>query len=215
MRLVILGPPGAGKGTQAKDISEKLEVPHISSGDIFRGEINAGTKRGRKLQEYVDAGQLVPDDVTTEIVVDRLRRDDCADGYLLDGFPRTQAQAERLDRELSASGATLDAAVYLDLAAEKVSARMAGRRMCRQCGASYHLLTLKPKVEGVCDRCGGELYQRNDDKPETVKDRLDVYFESTAPLVDYYQARGLLKRVDADGTPEEVRSRVFDGLGIR
>ncbi len=210
----MLGPPGAGKGTQAKHITEKIEVPHISSGDIFRGEINAGTKRGKKLQEYVDAGQLVPDDVTTEIVVDRLRRDDCADGYLLDGFPRTQTQAERLDRELSDSGATLDAAVYLDLAAEKISARMAGRRMCRQCGASYHQVTLKPKVEGVCDRCGGQLYQRDDDKPETVRDRLDVYFESTAPLVDYYEARGLLKRVDADGTPEEVRSRVFDRLGI-
>ena len=214
MRLVMLGPPGAGKGTQAKDISEKIGVPHISSGDIFRGEMNAGTELGKKLQEYVNAGQLVPDGLTTEIVVARLSQDDCAAGYLLDGFPRTLAQAESLDRELSAAGARLDVAVYLDLAAEKIAARMAGRRMCRQCGASYHLVTLKPKVEGVCDRCGGELYQRDDDKPETVEDRLKVYFESTAPLVDYYEARGLLKRVDADGTPEEVRARVFDELGI-
>jgi len=210
----MLGPPGAGKGTQAKDVSDKLKVPHISSGDIFRGQMDAGTEQGKKLQEYVNAGQLVPDDLTTRIVVGRLSQDDCAGGYLLDGFPRTLAQAESLDGELSADGATLDVALYLDLAAEKIAARMAGRRMCRQCGAPYHVATLKPKVEGVCDRCGGELYQRDDDKPETVKDRLDVYFESTAPLVDYYEARGLLKRVDADGTPEEVRSRVFDELGI-
>ncbi|MBN2582580.1 MAG: adenylate kinase [Planctomycetes bacterium] len=214
MRIVLLGPPGAGKGTQAKDVSEKLSVPHISSGDIFRGEMNAGTDLGKKLKEFVNAGQLVPDDLTTEIVVNRLGRDDCVGGYLLDGFPRTLAQAESLDRELSAKGQKLDVALNLDIAAEKIAARMAGRRMCRQCGASYHVVTLKPKTKGVCDRCGGELYQRDDDKPETVKERLEVYFKSTAPLVTYYEAKGVLKQVDADGTPDEVRTRVFAALGV-
>ncbi|HOI54049.1 MAG TPA: adenylate kinase [Phycisphaerae bacterium] len=214
MRIVLLGPPGAGKGTQAKDVSEKLSVPHISSGDIFRGEMNAGTELGKKLKEFVNAGQLVPDDLTTEIVVGRLSRDDCASGYLLDGFPRTLAQAESLDRELGAKGQKLRVALNLDIAAEKIADRMAGRRMCRQCGASYHLVTLRPKAEGVCDRCGGELYQRDDDKPETVKQRLDVYFRSTAPLVQYYQAKGILKQVNADGTPEEVRQRVFAALNV-
>lgn len=214
MRIVLLGPPGAGKGTQAKDVSEKLSVPHISSGDIFRGEMNAGTELGKKLKEFVNAGQLVPDDLTTGIVVGRLSRDDCASGYLLDGFPRTLAQAESLDRELGAKGQKLRVALNLDIAAEKIADRMAGRRMCRQCGASYHLVTLRPKAEGVCDRCGGELYQRDDDKPETVKQRLDVYFRSTAPLVQYYQAKGILKQVNADGTPEEVRQRVFAALNV-
>jgi len=189
-------------------------VPHISSGDIFRGEMNAGTELGKKLKEFVNAGQLVPDDLTTEIVVGRLSRDDCASGYLLDGFPRTLAQAESLDRELGAKGQKLRVALNLDIAAEKIADRMAGRRMCRQCGASYHLVTLRPKAEGVCDRCGGELYQRDDDKPETVKQRLDVYFRSTAPLVQYYQAKGILKQVNADGTPEEVRQRVFAALNV-
>jgi adenylate kinase len=214
MRIVLLGPPGAGKGTQAKDVSERLSVPHISSGDIFRGEMNAGTELGKKLKGFVNAGQLVPDDLTTEIVVSRLSRADCAKGYLLDGFPRTLAQAESLDRELGAKGQKLSVALNLDIAAEKIAERMAGRRMCRQCGASYHLVTLRPKVEGVCDRCGGELYQRDDDKPETVKQRLDVYFRSTAPLVEFYRAKGILKQVNADGTPEEVRERVFAALNV-
>lgn len=214
MRIVLLGPPGAGKGTQAKALSDRLGVPHISSGDIFRGEMNAGTELGRKLQEYVNAGQLVPDKLTTEIVVKRLGQDDCSGGYLLDGFPRTLAQAESLDGELEQRGQTLDVAVYFELAPEKITRRMAGRRSCPECGAVYHTETMPPKEDDKCDRCGAQLIQREDDKPETVRKRLDVYFQSTAPLIDYYEDKGLLKRVDADGPPEEVRSRVFATLDL-
>jgi adenylate kinase len=215
MRLILMGPPGAGKGTQAKDLSAQLQVPHISSGDIFRGEMNAGTELGVRLKQFVNSGQLVPDDLTTQIVVKRLGQADGRQGFLLDGFPRTLEQAKSLDLELSRTGQKLDVVVNLDLAADRIAERMAGRRMCRQCGASYHLVTLRPKVDSVCDRCRGELYQRDDDRPQTVKDRLTVYAEKTAPLIEYYQKKGLLRRVDADGTPEEVRSRTFAALGLR
>lgn len=213
MRVILLGPPGAGKGTQAKAVSEKLSIPHISSGDIFRGEMSSGSELGERLKTFVNAGQLVPDDLTTEIVVNRLNQDDCADGYLLDGFPRTLAQAESLDRELQKQQGGIDAVVYLDLAGEKIAARMAGRRVCPKCGASYHVETLPPKKPGICDRCGAELVQRDDDRPETVRERLQVYESSTAPLVDYYESKGVLRRVDADGSPEAVRDRVFAALG--
>lgn len=212
MRVILFGPPGAGKGTQAKNASDKLAIPHVSSGDIFRGEMKSGSELGQKLQTFVNAGQLVPDDLTTEIVVRRLQQDDCSKGYLLDGFPRTLAQAESLDGELQKTGDTIDAVVYLDLAAEKIMDRMAGRRVCPSCGASFHVVTLKPKVEGICDRCGAGLTQREDDKPETVKQRLDVYADSTSPLVDYYEQKGLLRRVDADGSPDDVRERVLSAL---
>ncbi len=214
MRIILMGPPGAGKGTQAKDVSEKLGIPHISSGDIFRGEMNAGTELGQKLKTFVDSGQLVPDELTTQIVVKRLGQDDCRNGYLLDGFPRTLAQAESLDAELAAGGQKMDAVVNLEIAAERIAERMAGRRVCPKCGASYHLQTLPPKVEGICDRCGAKLIQRADDNPETVRDRLNVYAEKTAPLIAYYQEQGVLVRVDADGSPAEVRDRVFAALGI-
>lgn len=214
MRVILFGPPGAGKGTQAKEAGTRLSVPHVSSGDIFRGEMASGSQLGEKLKAFVNHGKLVPDELTTEIVVNRLGRDDCGNGYLLDGFPRTLPQAESLDRELERLEQAMDAVVYLDLAAERIMQRMAGRRVCPKCGASYHLVTLKPKADGVCDRCGAGLVQRDDDRPETVKDRLDVYARSTAPLIEYYEAKGLLKRVDADGTPEEVRSRVFAALGV-
>lgn len=214
MKIILLGPPGAGKGTQAKDVSDRLSIPHISSGDIFRGEMSSGSELGEELKSYVNAGKLVPDELTTKIVVGRLSQDDCKRGYLLDGFPRTLAQAESLDAELSERGESLDATVYLDLGDERITERMGGRRVCPSCGASYHVQTLKPKAEGICDRCGAELIQRDDDKPETVKDRLKVFKESTAPLVEYYDSRGLLRRVDADGSPEEVRSRVFAALGV-
>jgi adenylate kinase len=214
MRVILLGPPGAGKGTQAKDVSDKLGIPHISSGDIFRGEMKSGSELGKKLQTFVNAGQLVPDDLTTEIVVKRLAQADCRKGYLLDGFPRTLTQAESLDRELGKSGAKVDAVICLNLDGRVITERMGGRRVCPSCGASYHVATLKPKVDGVCDRCQAKLVQRDDDKPETVKQRLDVYAKSTAPLIEYYAKRGMLKNVDADGTPAEVRSRVFAGLGV-
>lgn len=214
MRVILLGPPGAGKGTQAKDVSDKLGIPHISSGDIFRGEMKSGSELGKKLQTFVNAGQLVPDDLTTEIVVKRLSQGDCQKGYLLDGFPRTLAQAESLDRELDKSGVQMDAVICLELAGERITERMGGRRVCPSCGASFHLTTLKPKVEGVCDRCQAKLVQRDDDKPETVQQRLEVYAKSTAPLIQYYTQRCVLKAVDADGTPAEVRSRVFAALGV-
>jgi adenylate kinase len=213
MRLILLGPPGAGKGTQAADTSARLGVPHISSGDIFRAEMKAESPLGQRLKGFVNAGKLVPDDLTTEIVVQRLKKDDCRNGYLLDGFPRTLAQAESLAGELARMDQALDAVVYLDLAAERIMERMAGRRVCA-CGASYHVVTMPPKAEGVCDRCGRPLRQREDDKPETVKARIEIYAESTAPLVEFYERQGLLRRVDADGTPEEVRGRVFAALGL-
>jgi adenylate kinase len=214
MRVILLGPPGSGKGTQAKDVGERLGIPHISSGDIFRGEMSSGSALGEKLKTFVNAGQLVPDELTTEIVVRRLKQDDCRRGYLLDGFPRTVAQAESLDRELSRLGQKMNAVVCLELQAERIAARMAGRRVCLKCGASYHLETLRPKVEGVCDGCGSKLVQRDDDRPATVKERLAVYAEKTAPLIAYYERQGVLRRVDADGTPEDVRSRVFAALGV-
>lgn len=215
MRIILLGPPGAGKGTQAKEASDALGVPHVSSGDIFRAEMSADSDLGRKLKTFVNAGQLVPDDLTTEIVVKRLGHDDCSAGYLLDGFPRTLAQAESLDRELAKETHGVDAVVYLDLAAERIMARMTGRRVCPKCGASFHVVSLKPKAEGVCDRCGAGLVQRDDDKPDTVRRRLAVYAESTAPLVEHYEAKGVLRRVDADGTPEDVRARVLAALDGR
>lgn len=215
MRIVLMGPPGAGKGTQAKDVSSRLGIPHISSGDIFRGEMNAGSELGEQLKAFVNSGQLVPDELTTQIVVNRLKQDDCRKGYLLDGFPRTLAQAESLDSELARLGQKIDAAVNLEIAGEKIASRMAGRRVCPKCGASYHVETLRPRVEGICDRCGSGLIQRDDDKPETVRERLDVYTRKTAPLVSYYEQQGVLRAVDADGTPEEVRRRVFEALGLQ
>jgi adenylate kinase len=209
-----MGPPGAGKGTHAKELSARLAIPHISSGDIFRGEMATGTELGEQLKKFVNAGQLVPDDLTTRIVVKRLGQADCGKGYLLDGFPRTLAQARSLDTELSRSGQKIDLVVYLDAAADLIARRMAGRRMCRKCGSPYHTVTLKPKVEGVCDRCGGELYQRDDDQPETVKDRLRVYEEKTAPLIEYYREQGLLRRVDGGGTVAEVQAQLLPLLGL-
>lgn len=214
MKVILLGPPGAGKGTQAKDVSDKLSLPHISSGDIFRGEMKSGSELGKKLQTFVNTGLLVPDDLTTEIVVKRLGQADCRQGYLLDGFPRTLAQAESLDCELGKSGARIDAVVCLELSGARIMERMGGRRVCPSCGASFHVATLKPKVEGVCDRCQARLVQRDDDKPETVRERLEVYAKSTVPLIAYYTKCGVLKGVDADGTPAEVRSRVFAALGV-
>ncbi len=214
MRIILLGPPGAGKGTQAKYLSEKLGVPHVSSGDIFRGEMGAGTDLGEKLKSFVNSGELVPDDLTTKIVVKRLGQEDCREGFLLDGFPRTLAQAKSLEHEMSGSDQKIDAALLLDLAPERITERMAGRRVCPECGASFHLVTLPPKVEGVCDRCGAKLIQRDDDRPETVRDRLEVYEKQTAPLVAYYEGKGVLRRVDADASPEDVRARLYAALGL-
>lgn len=207
-----MGPPGAGKGTQAKAVAEQYNIPHVSSGDIFRAEIAAGSELGRQIREYLDSGALVPDETTVRAVVGRLGADDCADGWLLDGFPRTLAQAEALDGALEAGGATLDAVVYLEVDPEAIVRRMAGRRVCPKCGRSYHTQHIPPKVEGTCDACGNRLMTRDDDKPETVRQRLATYQKATAPLIGYYDRRGLLVRTDGTGTPDEVRARLFEQL---
>jgi len=212
MRLVFMGPPGAGKGTQAKAVAEHYGIPHVSSGDIFRGEIERKTPLGLKIKSYLDSGTLVPDDITVGAVAGRLAQKDCAAGWLLDGFPRTEGQAKALDKTLAADGKKLDGVVNLELDGEVIVRRMSGRRMCPKCGRSYHVEHIPPRREGVCDACGAKLIIRDDDRPETVRQRLKTYTEQTAPLVDYYRRQGLLVRVDGGGTPDEVRSRLFEQL---
>ena len=212
MRLVFMGPPGAGKGTQAKAVAASSKVSHVSSGDIFRYEIEHKTPLGRKIKSYLDTGALVPDDITVGAVAGRLAKADCADGWLLDGFPRTLGQAEALDKSLAAAGLKLSAVVNLEVDPEVIVRRMSGRRVCPKCGHSYHVEYIKPRVEGRCDACGADLVTREDDKPETVRQRLATYQKQTAPLIDYYARRGLLVRVAGDGSPEEVRARLFEQL---
>jgi len=213
MRLVFMGPPGAGKGTQAKAVAERYGVPHISSGDIFRGEIQRATPLGKKIKSYLDSGALVPDATTVEVVAGRLTAADCAKGWLLDGFPRTEGQAEALDKALAASGAKLSAVVLLELDADVIVDRMGGRRFCPKCGHSYHVKFIRPRIDGKCDKDGADLIIRDDDKPETVRARLATYEKQTAPLIEYYDGRGLLVRVGGDGSPDEVRARLFEQLG--
>lgn len=200
MRLVLLGPPGAGKGTQASAIVEKYKIPHISTGDIFRANIKEGTALGKEAKSYMDKGLLVPDELVVSIVKDRLLKDDCTKGFLLDGFPRTVNQAESLDSELSKMGIELDRVININANAEILIERAVGRRICRECGATYHIKFNPPKVEGVCDKDRGELYQRDDDNESTVSTRINVYMEQTQPLIDYYGNKGLL--LDVDGTLE-------------
>ncbi len=200
MKIVMLGAPGAGKGTQAKKISEKFSIPHISTGDIFRANIKNGTELGKKAKVYMDQGLLVPDELVVDLVVDRLKQEDCKNGYILDGFPRTIPQAEALDAALIAIGEKMDYAINIEVPDDYIINRMAGRRACVSCGGTYHIVNIPTKVEGICDVCGGALILRDDDKPETVKKRLDVYHEQTQPLVDYYQGKGIL--VDVDGTKD-------------
>jgi len=212
LRLVFMGPPGAGKGTQAKAVADKYGIPHVSSGDIFRAEIAGGTTLGGQIKSYLDSGALVPDGITVKAVVGRLQAPDCAEGWLLDGFPRTEGQAEALDRALGDAAATLDAVVYLEVDPGMIVRRMSGRRVCPACGRSYHVEHIPPKVEGKCDACGADLITRDDDTPKTVRQRLATYQEATAPLIDYYARRGLLVRTDGSGTPDEVRARLFAQL---
>ncbi|MDH7577504.1 MAG: adenylate kinase [Bacillota bacterium] len=196
MRILLIGPPGAGKGTQAVRIANFCAIPHISTGDIFRAAVQTGTELGRKAREYMDAGRLVPDEITIGIIRERLKQPDCSRGFLLDGFPRTLPQAEALDRLLEDLGTRLDVVLNIAVKPEVLLERLTGRRVCRNCGATYHITFQPPRVAGVCDRCGGELYQRSDDTAETVGGRLKVYTDQTAPLLEYYRARGLLKEID-------------------
>ena len=213
MKIIMLGAPGAGKGTQAKKIADKYQIPHISTGDIFRANIKNGTELGMKAKTYMDQGLLVPDELVVDLVVDRLAQDDCVNGCVLDGFPRTIPQAECLDAALAAKGEAIDYAVDVDVPDENIINRMSGRRACVACGATYHIVHIPTKVEGVCDRCGESLILRDDDKPETVKKRLDVYHAQTQPLIDYYTAKNVLKSVDGTKDMEEVFQAIVDILG--
>ena len=196
MNLVLLGPPGAGKGTQAERIISKYHIPHISTGDIFRENIKQGTPLGQKAQSYISKGELVPDSVVIEIALDRLERDDCRDGFLLDGFPRTVQQAEALDRYLTEKGSRLDYVLDIQVDKEILVDRLTTRRVCRDCGATYNIKGMPPQKEGICDKCGGELYQRADDNAETVNNRIDVYKKQTKPLLDYYEKAGCIVHLD-------------------
>ena len=193
MKIVMLGAPGAGKGTQA---DKKYGLPHISTGDIFRKNIKEGTELGKEAKSYMDAGKLVPDELTVRLLLDRVKNDDCAKGYILDGYPRTIPQAEALDKELTKLGEKIDYAINVDVPDENIINRMSGRRACLKCGATYHLKYVPPKKDGICDECGSELVLRDDDKPETVEKRLKVYHEQTQPLIEYFEKQGVLHTVD-------------------
>ncbi len=213
MKIIMLGAPGAGKGTQAKMIADKYGVPHISTGDIFRANIKNGTELGMEAKKYMDQGLLVPDELTVRILLDRVAQDDCKNGYVLDGFPRTIPQAEVLDSELTKLGDHIDYAINVDVPDENIVKRMSGRRACLTCGATYHIEHVPPKKEGICDVCGSELVLRDDDKPETVKNRLNVYHEQTQPLIDFYTEKGVLKTVDGTVPMEEVFTAITAILG--
>lgn len=213
MKIIMLGAPGAGKGTQAKMIAAKYGIPHISTGDIFRANIKNGTELGAKAKEYMDKGLLVPDELVVDLVIDRFKEPDCANGYVLDGFPRTIPQAEALDKALSAIGENVDYAINVEVPDDNIINRMGGRRACVGCGATYHIVYSPTKVEGKCDTCGADLIIRDDDKPETVKNRLNVYHEQTQPLIDYYNGKGIVKEVDGTVDMKDVFAAIVDILG--
>lgn len=213
MRIIMLGAPGAGKGTQAKKIAEKYQIPHISTGDIFRANIKNGTELGNKAKTYMDQGLLVPDELTCDLVVDRIQQDDCANGYVLDGFPRTIPQAEALTKALENLNSKIDYAVNVEVPDSNIVHRMGGRRACLACGCTYHVEYNAPKVEGICDVCGAKLVLRDDDKPETVQKRLDVYHDQTQPLIDYYTKAGVLVEVDGTKDIDDVFEDITNILG--
>ena len=213
MKIIMLGAPGAGKGTQAKKIAEKYQIPHISTGDIFRSNIKEGTELGMKAKAYMDQGGLVPDELTIGMLMDRIQKDDCKNGYVLDGFPRTIPQAESLTNALNERNQKIDYAVNVDVPDENIVNRMSGRRACSSCGATYHIVYKPSKVEGICDVCGDKLVLRDDDKPETVKKRLSVYHDQTQPLIDYYKEAGVLANVDGTQDMEKVFSDIVAVLG--
>jgi adenylate kinase len=215
MNIILLGPPGAGKGTQAKFISEKYSIPHISTGDIFRKNIKEKTPLGINAKEYIDKGELVPDSITISIVEERIKEKDCKNGFLLDGFPRTVYQAEALDAVLEKMGSKIDYVINIASSEKEIIERLTGRRVCKVCGAGYHVTNIPPKKEGICDVCGGKLIQRDDDKLETIKNRLRVYESQTRPLIDYYTNTKILVSVDGDKALEPVFKDICNILGRR
>ncbi len=212
MNLILLGAPGAGKGTQAKFIVEKYGIPQISTGDMLREAVAKGTELGKKAKEFMNRGKLVPDDIVIGIVKERLRQKDCERGFILDGFPRTIAQAEALDRIMTEMGKKIDAVINISVPEEEIVRRIVNRRICRKCGAIYHLIYDPPKKPGICDKCGGELYQRDDDREEVVRQRFAVYRKSTQPLIDYYRKKGILYEVDGTKDIESVKSDILSIL---
>jgi adenylate kinase len=213
MNLILLGPPGAGKGTQAKRLVETYGIPQISTGDMLREAVKNQTELGMEAKKYMDAGQLVPDEVVIGLVKERLSKPDCDQGFMLDGFPRTVGQAEELDKVLAEMNKDIDHVVSIEVPNEELMGRLTGRRTCKQCGAGYHVIFDPPKVEGKCDKCGGELYQRDDDNEATVSNRLKVYESQTKPLIDYYQGKGLLRPIDGVGGIDEIFGRIKAVLG--
>ena len=213
LRTILLGPPGAGKGTQAAKIVEKYHIPHISTGDIFRENIKNGTELGKKAQEYMNRGELVPDDLVIEIATTRLLEDDCKNGFLLDGFPRTVYQAEKLDEFLQSHDSKIDNVIDIAVGKDELIERLTGRRVCKSCGASFHVVNIPPKQEGICDYCGGELIQRADDNLETVTNRIDVYEDQTMPLIDYYEKAGTLTHIDGSTGLDNVFADIVSALG--
>ena len=213
LRTILLGAPGAGKGTQAARIIEKYNIPHISTGDIFRDNIKRQTELGMRAQEYMNKGELVPDDLTCEIATTRLLEDDCKNGFLLDGFPRTVYQAGKLDEFLKEHGQTLDKVIDVEVDQEALIARLTGRRVCKNCGATFHVINIPPKEEGICDNCGNNLIQRDDDSEETARNRLSVYADQTMPLIDYYKDQGILVEIDGEGDPEKVFQDIVSAIG--
>lgn len=215
MRVIFLGPPGAGKGTQAVKIAKEYNIPHISTGDIFRKNIKNETELGKKAKEYIDKGDLVPDKLVVSIVADRLKEDDAKDGYLLDGFPRTLKQAKALDEVLENMGTKLDVVINIEVDLSVLIKRITGRRICKDCGETYHIDFNPSKKEGVCDKCGGKLYQREDDNAETVKNRIDVYNKQTAPLIDYYSKVDLIETIDGENSIDKVTKEIIESINDR
>lgn len=213
MRIILLGPPGAGKGTQAAGIVEKYNIPHISTGDIFRKNIKEGTELGKKAKEYIDQGLLVPDELTVGLVTDRIAQSDCEKGFMLDGFPRNVAQAQHLDEYLKEVGISLDKVINIEVDKDILVGRAVGRRICKSCGATYHVEFNPPKVDGVCDVCGGELYQRADDNEETVSKRIQVYLDETKPLVNYYSQEGIIANINGQQSIDTVFTDIVEALG--
>lgn len=213
MKIIMLGAPGAGKGTQAEKVAAKYHILHVSTGDILRANIKEGTQLGKQAKSYTDAGLLVPDELVVKLVTDRLDRSDCREGYVLDGFPRTIPQAEALDKWLAGRGSLVDVVIDVDVPDEAIAKRMSGRRACVKCGATYHTEYAPPKREGICDECGGKLVLRDDDRPETVQRRLKVYHSETQPLMDYYKRQGILRKVDGTADIDDVYASVLKILG--